>query len=509
MSEFRELRIRITSDKVTFTGVNEQSHEGKPNFGVEMLEKLRGLRAEGASKEYGTELFRATFTEGLEDGYRSAQQEIDQLRARWRVRLEIPKDERELHTLWWECLSDDTQMKKPLATRGGTLISRFLSGGAVAPALPSQGLRMLVVIANPSDLGQGKWAGVPRLDEELETGIIQRALSGLEGVLDYEVLTQNASLSSIRQRLRDDGVNVLHIVAHGGFVEGADGGPGKGVLLLENDDEETAAAEDEERLALLVDDLPGLRLVVLSACQSATRSSVDPFIGLAPTMLYSGVDAVVAMQDTIGQDMARIFSEHFYRSLFTSREANGMVDAAMTIARDELFFKTTQGGWDWAIPVLFMRGEGQLASPEAPARHRETSQEASAPAAPAPVEEASAPVQPLRATDFREARAPSSSKEIVLTGDQRGFLLDQLRALPEDELEALCYVLDIPSGELEGTPLNRAMELLKRAEREAKVDRLADRLTAAKALRAIQEQQADMVMLRDLTGRATRGGVAS
>ena len=60
---------------------------------------------------------------------------------------------------------------------------------------------------------------IPTLDESIERGILEEALGELEGIVEYEILTQNASLGRIRKRLRDERFNVLHIVGHGAFVE--------------------------------------------------------------------------------------------------------------------------------------------------------------------------------------------------------------------------------------------------------------------------------------------------
>ena len=92
MSELRELPIRITRQKVSFTGVGEKPYEGEPDFGEELFATLNSLKLEGASQDYGRTLFNATFTGDLEEGYRSVRQEVEQRSARWRVRLEIPED---------------------------------------------------------------------------------------------------------------------------------------------------------------------------------------------------------------------------------------------------------------------------------------------------------------------------------------------------------------------------------------------------------------------------------
>jgi hypothetical protein len=102
--------------------------------------------------------------------------------------------------------------------------------------------------------------------------------------------------------------------------------------------------------------------VFLAACQSATRSTADAFLGLGPKLVSAGVPAVVAMQDVVTVVTARKFSGTFYQRLL----AHGQVDLAVNEARSVLL---TAGRPDAAVPVLFMRlKSGQLWGAEADAR---------------------------------------------------------------------------------------------------------------------------------------------
>ena len=89
-------------------------------------------------------------------------------------------------------------------------------------------------------------------------------------------------------------------------------------------------------------------LIVLAACQSAQRSTVDAFRGLAPQLVRAGVPAVVAMQAAVSIVTAREFSAAFYRRLLT----HGLVDLAVNQARSLLL---TAQRPDAMMPVLFMR----------------------------------------------------------------------------------------------------------------------------------------------------------
>ena len=119
---------------------------------------------------------------------------------------------------------------------------------------------------------------------------------------------------------------------------------------------------DDELVSLLARQGVQPRLVFLAACQSATRSSADAFLGLGPKLVSVGVPAVVAMQDFVTVETARKFSGVFYKRLLE----HGLVDQAMNEARSSLL---TAGRPDAAVPVLFMRlKSGQLWSAESDAR---------------------------------------------------------------------------------------------------------------------------------------------
>ena len=72
---------------------------------------------------------------------------------------------------------------------------------------------------------------------------------------------------------------------------------------------------------------PNLRAVVLQSCQSATPPPKlgRPFVGIGPRLVQLGVPVVVAMQDYVAMDDARVFAAAFYRSLVQ----NGLVDMAV------------------------------------------------------------------------------------------------------------------------------------------------------------------------------------
>ncbi len=71
-----------------------------------------------------------------------------------------------------------------------------------------------------------------------------------------------------------------------------------------------------------------VRLVVLSACDSARADPTDSFAGVAPRLVQAGLPAVVAMQSFLPDPLAPVFTAAFYRALADGRP----VDTAITPA---------------------------------------------------------------------------------------------------------------------------------------------------------------------------------
>jgi hypothetical protein len=364
MAEYEELDIDIRKDEVRFR-VDQADYQGEPDFGEDALEHLAYLlhSPEQSWEAYGAALFRATFRGGALDGYHYVKQAVGSRGRRFRVRLQIHRSETDLHSLLWECLYDPGPPPRRLGCIISTPLSRYLRLGATREPVQMDTLKVLVAISNPEDLGEegGGWGHLSKLDEEAECATIRESLGGVDRI---EVYFQNepASLAEIHSRLYHGDFHVLHVVGHGGFL--VENGREKGYLLLERDEDEKVDAVGEEALADMVSNLPQLQLVVLASCYSAKRSQANAFVGLAPRMIQYGVPAVVAMQEQVTEETARRFTKSFYGALLNSPQTQGMVDAAVNAARDELFFRLhRKAPWDWTIPVLFMRGDGKLFSP--------------------------------------------------------------------------------------------------------------------------------------------------
>src|SRR5436190_11717890 len=235
-----------------------------------------------------------------------------------------------------------------LASQRKTPIVRFLSTHApVAPRRIEDTVRILGVVASPD--------GLPKLEVAQERKRVDDALAKArqerEVTIDW---LDPATPKALRLALQRGEYHILHFVGHSGYVaesDAAHGGGGGGVLFLENEDHSAAQVSDAQ-LVNLLGDQDSLRLVVLNSCEGARTSVVDPFAGMATSIVALGIPAVVAMQFEISDKAAITFAEELYESLIGRQDP---IDVAVAEARKAVFTEVNET--EWATPVLFLRSE--------------------------------------------------------------------------------------------------------------------------------------------------------
>ncbi len=241
-----------------------------------------------------------------------------------------------------------------LASQRRTPIVRFLQTDApVQPRHIESSVEMLGVIASPTDL--------PALDVEEERKRVDDALAKVRQTREVNITWLDpATPKALRQALQHGDYHILHFVGHSGFtgdeaaavqaVTGAgisvtDAG---GVIYLENDDRTKAPISDAQLVNLLGD--LNLRLVVLNSCEGARSNALDPFAGIATSIVGLGIPAVLAMQFEISDKAAIAFADELYQSLIVRQET---IDVAVAEARKAVFTEVNET--EWATPVLFLR----------------------------------------------------------------------------------------------------------------------------------------------------------
>jgi CHAT domain/SIR2-like domain len=342
-SNYIECLLRITSHNHATLEFQGQIYPGKPRLDPASLQTTL-LKSEIDTKQYGIDLFRALFPPGddLLSGYRLALSNARSTNSRLRFRLQIdntaPAD---LFAINWERLHDEKE-RQTLSRWPQTSFSRFIGLPQQLPAPIVGKPKLLVVISSPTDYA------ATRLDRIDRTKVRQELVEALQPLLrfaEYEFLEAPATLSNIRERLKD-GFNALHIQAHALLPPERD----MAWMYLEKENGE-ADPINEDFFRETFSGLDDLRLVVLMACQSGAQTREDPFGGLAQTLVQQNLPIVVAMQQPIEFDAAKIFNKYFYRELARHGEA----DAAINEARLHLRLDFSQESREWSAPVLFMR----------------------------------------------------------------------------------------------------------------------------------------------------------
>lgn len=190
------------------------------------------------------------------------------------------------------------------------------------------------------------------LETAQEIEAVTNAIAVMGKEVKLTVLRGDVTLDNIGHALIDRPCHVFHFIGHAEFKDDC------GRLLL-NSDSGGMEWIDERRFAGLLQNHADLKLVLLNACQGATVSGTQSFVGIAPKLVQAGIPAVIAMQYPIYDAAAVIFTREFYYALFKGPNA-GRVDWAMTHARNTLI-REFPDQREFATPVLFFRApEGVL-----------------------------------------------------------------------------------------------------------------------------------------------------
>jgi hypothetical protein len=303
---------------------------------------LTALDADPAAygAQLGAELFAPTGAGPAFDELRTVLLSRAPSAFRVRVRLDDPS----MHVVRWERLTvpwGDGNWRQ-LATAARTPLSRVaFYQQSLPPIEPIRGrrLRVLLIIASPTKLP----AGMGPIDVA-ERAVLQDAIGALgQDAVEVTVLETGTGEAPTVARVRAalaTAPDIVHILCHGAMT------PSGGVLYLEKDDGSATVFFGDELASSLESAFPHARLVVLSACESATPASVTGMQAVGPLAVARGADAVLAMHGPLSIPTATRFMQTFYARLY----AHGQVDLATAEARAAVV-----DAWDWSVPVLFMR----------------------------------------------------------------------------------------------------------------------------------------------------------
>jgi hypothetical protein len=348
------------------------------------------------ARRFGAQLFEALMQGEIGDAYVGARRLADAHDRGLRVTLQLSQAP-ELMEMPWEFLYDRPAfLSQSIYTP--VVRSLDLKAGRAARdvTLP---LRIVGVVSSPESVAQ--------LDVAAEREKLERALGDLKarGMVELDWLPR-ATLGVLDRRIgAPDDVHVLHYIGHGTYEERAQ----SGLLMFEDEHGGRRDVTGEELCSMLYDER-SLRLAVLNACEGARTSHVDPFSGVASSLMQCGIPAVVGMQFEITDDAAVVFSERFYTAL-----AQGFpVDAALGQGRKAIFAAGNET--EFGTPVLFLRGtDARLFDVHGPAEAPPSARPAEPP--PAPIE----PPRDLVGSQPIGGAPPPSEPALPAPDDNRGL----------------------------------------------------------------------------------------
>lgn len=305
---------------------------GRPRRGVRRINSPEMNEA----RNFGSKLYKAVFQDTLQSCLLRSIDKAEQQGTGLRLRLRLPPA---LVELPWEYLYDSSQ-ERFLSHSTSTPIVRYLDlAQSIKPLAVTLPLKVLVMIASPSDYEV--------LDIAAEWQKIEASVAELKarGLIQLTRLPQ-ATLNALQKQLRREQYHIFHFIGHGGF----DRQTQEEVLLLENEDGRSRLVSGNA-LGTLLHDHPSLRLALLNACEGARVDRSDPFAGVAQQLVRQGIPAVIAMQFEITDKAAILLAREFYDAL-----ADGYpVDSALAEARKALF--TAENDIEWGTPVLYLRAQ--------------------------------------------------------------------------------------------------------------------------------------------------------
>ena len=258
----------------------------------------------------------------------------------------------------WELLHDGLQH---LVLDEHLHFNRYITFyGNRKPFTPVDELNILYVISRPRDLAN--------LDHYAEKREVEAALQGYieQGKVAIDVL-EEATFAAFQRQLGARDYHLVHWDGHGAFAEH----DREGVLAFETAHETTEIVTASRFAEALRG--AGVRLVILSACQSATLRGNRILNSVGPALIRARVPAVVAMQFSIPLASTMAFTGEFYRSLARGEP----VAAAVADGRKAM----TQRWQTWFYPALYLRaaeGDGYLFSVEPEAHFEERQDELAA-----------------------------------------------------------------------------------------------------------------------------------
>jgi len=281
------------------------------------------------------------------------QAQIDSRDDGTRIRLELtfPADlpYSRLAAIPWEYLYRPDQPGKNgvfLAADPGLILSRYIpleDGEQEKDFAPEQQLQVLVVVSRPDD----------RHLEPVEYEDVVATIEDTCQKLGFSFsVMHNPTVEELRREAWQR-PHLVHFMGHGQF----DPGRGQGSLAFSQRAGGTDWVSDRRLAEALTQEGTGPRAVVLHSCEGGRADFTASFAGVAPQLVRSGVQCVVAMQYAVTNETAISFSTSLYERLADGLDLDTAVQESRSRVRRE---STPPDPRLLGIPVVYLQNRTPL-----------------------------------------------------------------------------------------------------------------------------------------------------
>ncbi len=295
----------------------------------------------------GQQLYSGLFQGNLRDSWTCAQGIAQHRRELLQLRLGLKG--RDLPRLPWEVLHAGD---RPLATGTDLVFSRYQPGTSLfkqTRIVPSGGpLKILMAIASPSDRDNLQLSReVLQLQQELQNRSANPLKNGFHSPEIQLTILEQPDREQLTQALEQGHYQVLHYAGHSN--PGSRGGE---LYLVSSRTGLTETLSGDDLAGLLVNN--GIQMAVFNSCRGAYGgpsgiTDDSPERNLTEALVKRGIPAVLAMAESIPDEVALTLTRLFYRNL----NQGYPVDLSLSRARAGLISTYGSHQLYWALPILY------------------------------------------------------------------------------------------------------------------------------------------------------------
>ena len=295
----------------------------------------------------GQQFYSGLFQGNLRDSWTCAQGIAQHRREVLQLRLGLKG--RHLPRLPWEVLHAGD---RPLATGTDVVFSRYQPGTSLfkqTRILPEPGpLKILMAIASPSDRDSLQLKReVLHLQQELENRTANPLKNSPHSPEIQLTILEQPDREQLTQALEQGHYQVLHYAGHSNL-----GSRGGELYLVSSRTGLTETLSGDDLAGLLVNN--GIQMAVFNSCRGAYGDPSDladdsPERNLTEALVKRGIPAVLAMAESIPDDVALTLTRLFYRNL----NQGYPVDLSLSRARAGLISAYGSHQLYWALPILY------------------------------------------------------------------------------------------------------------------------------------------------------------